>query len=188
MVRVCLDANVPFGIVFASKAALSTVGTTARIHKVATRYDDGRLDIIVVGEDRFRVKEVFRDLPYLSTEITPVVDEQVSTADDHAVRSRVIARHMKLLEFAGEAVRTEIYEEPETLSFVVGRTAGLDIESKQAVLEMHSESKRLRYLSAHLEQLIRRVRKAKSINDLARGDGHASGIPGLEPPAPPSDT
>ncbi len=175
MVRVCLDGDRPFGIVYASPTALAPVGCTVRIRSVATRYDDGRLDIVVVGEDRFRVGDVYRDRVYLTADATPVEDaEATATA---RVRQRVIARHMKLLELAGETVRPGLYEEPFPLSYVVGRNAGLDLDARQALLEAVSEDARLATLSAHLGRLLVRIREARKISTLARGDGHATGFP-----------
>ncbi len=175
MVRVCLDEDSPFGIVYASPTALAAVGCTARIRSVATRYDDGRLDIVVIGEDRFRVGDVHRDLVYLTADATPVEDDTAETAV--RTRQRVIARHMKLLELAGETVRPGLYEEPFPLSYVVGRNAGLDLDARQALLETDSEEERLATLSAHLGRLLVRVREARKISTLARGDGHATGFP-----------
>ena len=177
MVRVCLDADRPFGIVYASAQALASVGCTARIRTVATRYDDGRLDIVAVGEERFRVVEVHRDRPFLTTDTAPVEDAEPDAAVPARLRQRVVARHMKLLELAGETVRPALYDEPLPLSFVVGRNAGLDLDDKQALLAMESESERLTTLGEHLGRLLLRIREARKISTLARGDGHATGFP-----------
>ena len=175
MVRVCLDGDHPFGIVYASPSALAGVGCSARIRSVATRYDDGRLDIVVVGEDRFRVAGVHRDRPYLTADAAPVEDG--AGEPPARVRQRVVARHMKLLELAGETVRPALYDEPYPLSFVVGRNAGLDLDGKQALLDSDSEQERLTSLAEHLGRLLVRVREARKISTLARGDGHATGFP-----------
>ena len=84
---------------------------------------------------------------------------------------------MKLLELAGETVRPGLYDEPFPLSYVVGRNAGLDLDAKQALLEAVSEDARLATLSAHLGRLLVRIREARKISTLARGDGHATGFP-----------
>ncbi|HEX8386321.1 MAG TPA: LON peptidase substrate-binding domain-containing protein [Rubricoccaceae bacterium] len=177
MVRVCIDDDRPFGIVYASASALADVGCTARIRTVATRYDDGRLDIVAVGEDRFRVLHVHRDRAYLTTDTEPVEDADPAACGTARARQRVVARHMKLLEMAGEAVRPGLYDEPFPLSFVVGRNAGLDLDDKQALLAMDGEEERLAFLADHLGRLLMRVREAKKISTLARGDGQAGGVP-----------
>lgn len=176
MVRVCLDADRPFGVVYASESEIAEIGCTARIQRVAARYDDGRLDIVAVGEDRFRIAEVHRDLPYLSADTRPVEDDP---ADDTAARQQAIARHMKLLELAGQTPRPTRYDLAGPVSYVIGRNAGLDLGDKQQLLEMESEAARIRYLSDHLEALLVRLQKARAIRKLAQGDGQAEGFPDL---------
>jgi ATP-dependent Lon protease len=177
MVRVCLDADRPFGVIYASESELAGVGCTARIQRVAARYDDGRLDVVAVGEGRFRIAEVFRDLPYLSAEVEAV--EDADAADDDSARQQAIARHMKLLELAGETPRPARYDRPGPASYVIGRNAGLDLADKQRLLEMESEAARIRYLSDHLGTLLVRLQKARALRQRAQGDGHAEGFPDL---------
>ena len=179
MVRVCLDGDHAFGIIYASESGLAEVGCTARIHKVVQRYDDGRLDIVTVGEERFRLDGVHRDRAYLTADVTPVSDAEGAGLPDTAVRQKVITRHMKLIELAGGDPRPEVYDAGTKVSFVVGRNAGLDLDDKQALLEMVDESERLGYLAGHLKRILVRVQKAHQLRDLAQGDGHADGMPEL---------
>lgn len=177
MVRVCIDGDRPFGIVYASESKLASVGCTARIERVAARYEDGRLDIVALGEDRFRVQAIHRDLTYLSADIDPVSDP--GPDDDAGARQSAIARHLKLLEMAGEEPDLQRYDHGVPVSYVIGRNAGLDLDDKQRLLEMPTEADRIRFLSSHLELLLVRLEKAREFRDLARGDGHADGFPDL---------
>ena len=180
MVRVCIDGDRPFGIVYASEQKVAEVGCTARIERVAARYDDGRLDIVAVGEQRFRVNAIHRDLAYLSADVRAV--EDAGPADDAAARRSAIARHMKLLELAGEDPNPQRYDQSLPVSYVIGRNAGLDLADKQRLLEMDREADRIRFLSDHLGALLKRLEKAREFRDLARGDGHADGFPELGDP------
>jgi Lon protease-like protein len=88
MVRHCLDASAPFGIVLIREGsevaprdggpqelAIAAVGTFAEIRE-ASRYADGRWDILVVGTSRFAVQDVHADRePYLVAEVEPYPDE-----------------------------------------------------------------------------------------------------------------
>ena len=177
MVQVCIDGDRPFGIVYASEKKLAEVGCTARIERVAARYDDGRLDIVAVGEDRFRVEEIHRDLSFLSVDAGPVRD--AVEADDPGARRAAITRHMKLMELAGEDPKPHLYESDVPASFVIGRNAGLDLADKQGLLEMDREDERIRYVADHLGSLLQRLEQARAFRDRARGDGHADGFPDL---------
>jgi len=175
MVRVCIEDDRPFGIVYASEQQVAEVGCTARIERVAARYDDGRLDIVAVGQQRFRVDVIHRDLAYLSADIAPVEDAEAD--DDSSARRSAIARHMKLLELAGEDPKPQRYNQPLPVSYIIGRNAGLDLADKQRLLEMDCEADRIRFLSDHLGSLLERLERAREFRDRARGDGHASGFP-----------
>jgi ATP-dependent Lon protease len=80
---------------------------------------------------------------------------------------------------AGEVPKPNRYDQSLPVSFVIGRNAGLDLADKQRLLEMGSEAERIRYLSDHLGALLVRLEKAREFRDLARGDGHADGMPDL---------
>ncbi len=88
MVRRCIDAKAPFGVVLiregsevarpdggAAELAIAGVGTFAEIRE-ASRYADGRWDLLVVGTGRFSVREIEADAePYLVAEVDPQLDD-----------------------------------------------------------------------------------------------------------------
>ena len=101
MVRRCLDASVPFGVVLIregsetalrkgeeTELAIAGVGTFAEIRE-ASRYADGRWDLLVVGTGRFSVLEVDAESePYLVADVEPLPDE----VGDEEVAERLVAR------------------------------------------------------------------------------------------------
>lgn len=179
MVQLCISEDRPFGIVYATEDEIADVGCTARVRRVLNKYEDGRLDIVASGEMRFRIVEVFRDQPYLTADIATFgIDNSAEEVDKNS-RERVITLHIKLLEMAGEDIRTSIYENAPWVSFVVARNAGLEVDQKQELLEMTSEDERVAYLIEHFKDLFVRVEQAQEMNRLAQGDGHANGIPGI---------
>lgn len=173
--RHCLDHDAPFGIVLADDGELATVGCTARIQEVVNRYDDGRLDIVVEGEDRFRLGQLYDRESYITADVE-LLDESEGEVDV-ALKERVITQHMKLLELAGRTVRPTLYENVEYLSFVLAQNAGLDTPQKQKVLELDSENERIRYLIDHFESLIPRVEQREDIRRRIRSNGHFKDFP-----------
>jgi Lon protease-like protein len=110
MVRRCLDASAPFGVVLIREGsevaprvgegadlAIAGVGTFAEIRE-ASKFSDGRWDLLVVGTGRFTVLEVDADAePYLVADVEPLSDEVGD--HDEAVRlvERVGARFIEYL-------------------------------------------------------------------------------------------
>lgn len=87
MVRRCLEGSSPFGVVLIrdgsevardgghQSLSIAGVGTLAEIRE-ASRYTDGRFDLLAVGTSRFLVREVRTDVePYLVAEVDPYPDE-----------------------------------------------------------------------------------------------------------------
>src|SRR5262245_7917462 len=54
----CLEQDSEFGLVFADEDGLRAIGTRAAVTEVLERFDDGRLNIVVQGRERFRLVEV----------------------------------------------------------------------------------------------------------------------------------
>ncbi|MCA9971687.1 MAG: LON peptidase substrate-binding domain-containing protein, partial [Anaerolineales bacterium] len=72
MIRLCLDEKRPFGVVYIQDGQAEggplpephTVGCTAHIMQMQP-LEDGRMNIMTIGRDRFRVLAVERERPYL---------------------------------------------------------------------------------------------------------------------------
>jgi Lon protease-like protein len=126
MIGRCLDRSMPFGVVLirdgrevgAAPDRVADVGTTAVIRQ-AGRYADGRLDIVTVGERRFRIErlETTRE-PYL-VGVVSLLDEAIGA--DLAITERLSAhvggqflRYLELLRVRIEetAVPTPRDHEP----------------------------------------------------------------------------
>lgn len=89
MVKRCLELNQPFGVIRSGDDGLSEIGTLAEIRE-ATRYIDGRWDIVALGTQRFRVTSFDRSAPYLQAEIE-LLDEVVG---ESAERVRATAERV----------------------------------------------------------------------------------------------
>jgi len=172
----CLEHDVPFGILRAGDDEWADVGTTARIDRVVKRYEDGRSDIAVRGEERFRVDTVREDqAPYYTADVTLIEDEGTDVNLD--LKERVITQHMKLLELAGRTVRPDLYKNVDRLSFVLAQNASLDDEQKQELLTYRTENERIRYLIHHFESIIPRIEQQEGVQRRIRSNGHFKDFP-----------
>jgi len=173
--RYCLDHDVAFGIIRSEEETLAEVGTTARIEEVVSRYEDGRMDIRVTGEERFRLLEVHDEKRYYTADVVLIDEEQQELSLD--LKERVITQHMKLLELAGRTVRPDLYQDVEALSYVLAQNAALDGAQKQELLEIEGENERIRYLIDHFESLIPRVEEKEDVHRRIRSNGHFKDFP-----------
>jgi ATP-dependent Lon protease len=175
LTQYCLDHDVTFGIVRAEDDRLARVGTTARIEEVVSRYQDGRLDIAVRGEERFRLLELHDEKSYYTGDVVLLEDDDLAV--DLDLKERVITQHMKLLELAGRTVRPDLYDDVAALSYVLAKNAALDEDQQQELLELTSENERIKYLIRHFESLIPRVEQKEDVHRRIQSNGHFKDFP-----------
>ncbi|MDX1546020.1 MAG: LON peptidase substrate-binding domain-containing protein [Rhodothermales bacterium] len=171
----CLRTKQPFGLVFSDEGKLARVGCTALVTDVMETYPDGRMDVLVRGQQRFKVLRVYNDLAYLTADVTVI--EEPEEALNRDKQERVITQHMRLLELAGRTVRPSLYQNEVGLSYVIAPNAGLSSEQKQEVLELPTENERIDYLIGHLESLIPQVEKMEDLRRRIQSNGHFRDFP-----------
>jgi hypothetical protein len=106
MIGRCIDRGEPFGVVLIREGrdvgpltgAVAAIGTTAAIRRVGT-YPDGRLDILSVGQQRFRLESV-DDVsePYLVGRVSLLDEPTGPEAEVRALAQRVGGRFLEYLE------------------------------------------------------------------------------------------
>lgn len=175
MTRLCKQTDSPFGVVFFDEGKMARIGCTARIKDIVKKFDDGRLDILVRGEQRFEVLKVFDIQSFLTADIDWLSEPPLSLRAE--MQERVISQHMRLLELAGRTVRPSLYENQKALSFVIAPNAGLTLQQKQEVLEIVTEKERIDYLVDHLEKFIVRVKEMETLRHKIRSNGHFKDFP-----------
>src|SRR5207248_5482663 len=82
MIGRCIEDERPFGVVLIQSgpevggpAVPHKVGTTAHIAAVK-RADDGRMNLIAIGQERFQIREGVRQEPYLIARVEALADKE----------------------------------------------------------------------------------------------------------------
>lgn len=175
MIEYCLDEERPFGVVLFDDGKIAEVGCTASVYRIVNRYSDGRLDIVVQGEERFRVQHIHQVRSFLTADVEKITEPREPVKSE--LKERAITQHMKLLELAGRTVRPSLYQDVREISFVLAHNAGLTLQQKQAVLEMVRENERIAYLVEHFENLIPRVEHMDDVRRKIQSNGHFKDFP-----------
>jgi Lon protease-like protein len=157
MIAECLDLKKPFGVVRASAEGVADIGCTAEILQVTKTYDDGRMDILTRGVDRFEVLEVNEDRSFLQAEITLIQDEPGHPAQQ--VVEQAVRLHAEIAKLAGTEVGGP-EESASNLSFLLAGSLPLDLDFKQQLLVTSSETKRLEAVVGYLEAVLPGLRRA----------------------------
>src|SRR5712691_7486526 len=131
----CLEDDSDFGLVYADEDGVREVGTRARVTEVIDRLDDGRLNVLVEGGERFRVEGLTRGRSFLTAEVEAVEDDDGGPG---RAASRAVGSFRALAALAG-AEPEELDESSPQLSFELAAQVELAPEAKQRLLELRSE-------------------------------------------------
>jgi len=171
LIRECLNAGTTFGINLVRDGTIARVGCTAFVRDVTRRYDDGRMDIVVEGEQRFTVSDydtgaagyLVGRIHYLENTAEPV---------DRDLAQRTINLHKQVIELVYRGVAREQHPSTGHQSYWLAQKAGLELSRRQQLLEMDSENDRLKMLEHHLAGVIPKLNKVEEINRVIRSDGY----------------
>ena len=163
-----IEQGIPFGIVYADNEGLRQVGTLATVSEVTERFEDGRLNILVQGDERFRLLELTSGRSFVTASVEPF-DDQDDPADGIDIE-RALALFARLAELTGSDVDSPDRQTPE-LSFAVAGRFELSPELKQELLAESSERVRLVRLCELLAIAAKAVERQKEVATRAQSNG-----------------
>ena len=164
----CLEEEREFGLVLADDDGLREVGTLAAVTEVLERFEDGRLNVVVEGRDRFRVVELTSGRSFQTAEVEPVEDEEDPPADVDVERSLTLFK--RLLELTGTEIDPPEPATPQ-LSYAVAARFEFVPTLKQELLQEISERRRLRRLCELLEGAANALEREREIAARAATNG-----------------
>ncbi len=166
----CVEAVREFGLVYADDDGLQAVGTRASVTEVVRRFPDGRLDVVVEGGDRFRLRRLTTGRSFHTGLVQPLADRS-DPAPASAV-ARALELFGRVLEVTGSELEPPSADHP-LLSFALAARFELAPPLKQDLLQRTSERERLLVVSEILERAGAAEERRREIHDLAQGNGRA---------------
>jgi uncharacterized protein len=169
LISECLEQKKTFGIVRAEEEGLADVGCTAEIVAVTKTYPDGRMDIVTEGRERFEVLEVDEQRSYLRGDVVYFQDDAENPSSQQI--EHAIELHREILTMGGAQQNLPASE--DKISFYLAGSLPLDLDFKQALLEMRSEVERIEAVITAFEAILPKLRRAVQSRQKAGGNGHA---------------
>jgi Lon protease-like protein len=156
MMSECIDQQTPFGVVLIKSgrevgdpAEPHKIGTTAKISRVQ-ELDGGRLNIVAVGVERFRILEVQQSHPYLRAEVELLGQDDLheDPSENLPIAEEVSRLYVDYYRLALALTsqwqdRVGVPEQPFALADFVATRIDTESELKQRLLEMPSVMERL---------------------------------------------
>jgi Lon protease-like protein len=171
MIGHCLENAEPFGIVFRDEEGNAhRIGCMARVSEVLEQFEDGRMNVVVAGEQPFKVLERFEAGDFPAGEVVPIEAGDEPEEEDPEAAS--VAR-----EAFAELVKRVSGDPPDAgeleaeNSYGIAARVELPPETKQALLELRSEPDRMRMLGNALRALVAALARSGEIAERARMNG-----------------
>ncbi|WP_299030461.1 LON peptidase substrate-binding domain-containing protein [uncultured Thermanaerothrix sp.] len=166
MIHDAIQHNTPFGVVLIKQGVEALgplpephlVGCTANIAKVE-HLPDGRMNLLAIGEERFRILTLDRSGPFLraKVEILPMEEPQTLSVTREVKHLRPwIRAYLKILkEVASETLPLEMFTLPHDslpLLYIAASLLQIPLIEKQDLLEAETSA----HLLSKLKRLYRR--------------------------------
>jgi Lon protease-like protein len=171
MVARCLEEQLEFGMILAANQAVAAAGCTAEIVQKIRDYPDGRMDILTRGRVVFHLTELLDEKEYYEGTVEYVADAPgIEDLEQEAQLVQIFERCHALL-FRQPWARPSDHE-PGTLAYHMAALLPMELESRQALLEMRSQHARRESVLRWMEKFLPRLVALERARERAGGNGH----------------
>ena len=168
MIARCLEEPTEFGIVWVADDGLRPIGCACEIAEVLERFDDGRINLVARGTRPFRIDERQDELPYPAGTVEFLDDRD--EGPDPELQQEAQAAYADL-------VRQATDREPDTLeiaamsAYQMAATVEFGLDAKQGLLDLRSETARLKLLLRLFRAAVRRLEYVERAEARAKSNG-----------------
>jgi Lon protease-like protein len=163
----CMQGERPFVLLYADEQGTREVGTTAHVVEVLERFDDGRMNIVVQGEQVVRVLELTRGRPYMTGNVEQAEDDPESGEE----AASALNLYRQIAQASGADPDPDVENGPGPLSYAIAARVEFPTPDKQRILELRGERARLMAIVELLARGLQSVAMANEISQRAGGNG-----------------
>ena len=168
MVGECIRENQPFGVVRSDGEQMAIIGCTARIVRVVDRYDDGRMNILCEGVQRFEIEALDESRKFLQADVE--FFEDTGAGSSRVDREDCAALHFATLHMAGIEAPAMHVDLNRPVAFQLADALPSDLGFKQQLLASRSDADRTSRLRDFYNEMLPRLRAKQDV----RSAGQAS--------------
>jgi Lon protease-like protein len=168
----CVETGGEFGLALATgDGAVHEIGTRAAVADVLEVLDDGRMNIVVEGRERFRLLELTSGRSFTTGLVVPVADD-----DDPAIPADVERARSLFGELATIAESDVDLPDPASPSFdwEVAARVDLGVDTEQELLALQSPRARMARLAELLAIAVESLQVELALRERASRNGKVS--------------
>jgi len=170
MIETCLEEESEFGILWMGDHGLQEIGCTAEITQLLERAEDGRLNILVQGSRPFRLERRIDDMEYPAGDVELLDDEESQAEPDPEAGAAARRAYADLVERVTDSRPSE-GDLSELSAYGMAATIAFELDAKQELLELRSESERLARLATLCGLAMECLEYAEKAAEQARTNG-----------------
>lgn len=175
LINHCRSENEGFGIVSKIDTTISTIGCYVELVEVINVFENGSMDILVKGKERFQtVSTELHPHGYIVANIIPYIDDE-QYSFPKPIEATTISKFKNILD------RTAIefdkrywnsFNKSTFKSYKIAEKSGMNLQQQQSLLSLRSESDRLQFLIKHFEKLEQYLDRTEVLKEIIAGDGY----------------
>jgi Lon protease-like protein len=162
-----------FGVSLSIEEKIFNIGCIARIVNVLKSYENGNLDIVIEGMQRFKLKNLIKSKKlYLVGEVENLND--VLEPFQFGLQNDTISLYDELVKivYKGKIDTSQLSKVVKNISFKVAEKIGMTLLERQALLELTSETERLKKIFEYLKDIIPRLEDFNVMQNIVQNDGY----------------
>ena len=168
MIERCLAEPTEFGIVWVADDGLRPIGCACEVAEVLERFDDGRINLVARGTRAFRIEERQDSLPYPAGVVEFLADKDEPV--DPELQAKTQGAYADLVRQATDRDPDQL-EIAAMSAYDMAATVEFGLDAKQGLLDLRSETARLRRLLRLLRGAVRRLDFMERAEARAKSNG-----------------
>lgn len=174
LINKCLNENSGLGIVASFDKKISDVGVYVKIFSLLKRYENGEMDIIVEGIERFLINSTYQHQDgYYVSEVEKYPDNEIKI--DLELIKELQNDFEEIVELANYKLEESFWknlDNAEYESYKIGEKSGMSYDQQQEFLILKSENERLYFLINYFNWIKEKVNNSDLIKNIIMNDGY----------------
>jgi Lon protease-like protein len=164
----CRERGGEFALLYSDGRGTREVGTTAQVVEVLETMEDGRMNIVVRGDEVVRVIEITRGRSYMTGRVEPAPDDPAGGGEGGSA----LDLYRRIAEATGQEPDPEVAPDGgRVLSYAITARVDFPAAEKQRILEERSERGRLALVTELLTRGLENLATAARIQKRAATNG-----------------
>jgi uncharacterized protein len=172
LIKECVADDKPFGMPVVFDNKVQDIGTLMQVQRVEKLYEDGSMDIRVLGLQTFNVLEFIKNIPdklYGGGVVTLNPPNEFGMKyHNHAKVLTLLKKFHNLLDVEKKYKKKDV----DLTSYDIAHHIGMALEQEYEVLKLEFEAQRMLYIQQHLEAITIGVSEHKKIVERILLNGH----------------